>query len=320
MKRLLKIPPVADAADYERHFRDDLWQIAAAICRRHRISYDSLCRSSQGENIIFLIDDALVLKIYAPFRNVYLREKAALEFAHHRLGIETPAIIHTGEIEGWSYIVMTQLQGLNMREVWPDIERRARVGIVSQLGFALRELHSHDAPLSEAALNGNWSEFIAHQARTCVERQRDCGAQPEWLKSLPEYIAGRLRLLDVEPGGALLHGDVHPGNVLLAQSGAEWRVTGLFDFGDSLCGFHEYEFVAPGVLMFPGDRDLQRAFLLAYGYREAEMDLNLRARLMLLTVLYECSNLRKYALRLAPEALHYTLEELEAAIWTFADE
>lgn len=30
------------------------------------------------------------------------------------------------------------------------------------------------------------------------------------------------------------------------------------------------------------------------------------------------SDLRKYALRLAPEAIHLTLDELEAAIWTFA--
>jgi hypothetical protein len=41
---------------------------------------------------------------------------------------------------------------------------------------------------------------------------------------------------------------------------------------------------------------------------------------MLLTVLYECSDLRKYASRLAPEAVNYTLDELEAAIWTFAAE
>ena len=66
-----------------------------------------------------------------------------------------------------------------------------------------------------------------------------------------------------------------------------------------------------------GDRELQRAILLAYGYDEAQLDLNLRARLMLLTVLYEYSDLRKYAERLAPEAIHLTLDELERGIWTF---
>lgn len=56
------------------------------------------------------------------------------------------------------------------------------------------------------------------------------------------------------------------------------------------------------------------------GYTETQLDLNLRARLMLLTILYECSDLRKYALHLTPEAVDLTLDELEAAIRTFAAE
>ena len=115
-----------------------------------------------------------------------------------------------------------------------------------------------------------------------------------------------------------LHGDIHAGNLLLEESGGRWRIAGLIDFGDSLCGFHEYEFVAPGVLMTQGDAELQRAMLVAYGYTESQLDLGLRSRLMLLTVLYECSDLRKYALRLAPEAVRLTLVELESAIWKFA--
>ena len=147
-----------------------------------------------------------------------------------------------------------------------------------------------------------------------------CGANPEWLESLPAYIATRLPLLPVERKPVMLHGDVHLGNLLLAQENGRWKISGIFDFGDSFCGFHEYEFVAPGVLMAQGNRRLQRAFLLAYGYKESEIDLSLRARLMLLTVLYECSDLRKYATRLRPEAVNFTLDELESAIWAFAVE
>jgi hygromycin-B 7''-O-kinase len=140
------------------------------------------------------------------------------------------------------------------------------------------------------------------------------------LESLPTYIAERLDLLPADYKPALLHGDVHFGNLLLTQDKGRWEITGLLDFGDSLCGFHEYDFVAPSVLMVQGNRELQRALLFAYGYQESQLDLTLRARLMLLTVLYECSDLRKYALRLRPEAVDYTLDELEAAIWAFAAE
>ena len=317
----LNLPVIADAADYKRHFSDDAWQQAAAIiCDRHHLPYTSLRRSQQGENIIFSVDERLIIKIFAPFRQSYSREKAALEFAQGKLGIETPAILCAGEFEGWSYLVLTRLSGVPAREAWLEIELRERIGIVSCLGVALKSLHEHTAPLAQPALNRDWHGFIERQAKTSVARQRACGANPEWLESLPGYIAARLELLPAEYEPALLHGDVHAGNLLLAHENGHWKISGLFDFGDSLCGFHEYDFVAPGVLMAQRSRELQRAMLLAYGYTESQLDLNLRARLMLLTVLYECSDLRKYALRLKPEAVNFTLDELEAAIWTFASE
>jgi hygromycin-B 7''-O-kinase len=314
----LRLPVITDLAAYERHFHDDIWQQAGAlVCARHRLSFESLRRSPLGENIIFFVDERFVIKIFAPFRGQYERERAALEFAHGKLGIETPEVVHTGELEGWPYLVMTHLAGLPMRQVWLELQERERLEIVSSLGAGVRELHAHAAPLSQSALNRDWKEFIKQQASASVERQQACGAHPQWLESLPSYIAARLSLLPVEHRPVLLHGDVHPGNVLLDERNGRWQVTGLFDFGDSFCGFYEYEFVAPGVLMVQGRAEEQRALLLAYGYTEAELDLNLRARLMLLTILYECSDLRKYALRLTPAAVHLSLDELEAAIWRF---
>jgi len=311
------LPAVSDTADYRRQFNCDAWrQAAAMICARHGINHASLKRSAQGENIIFLVDDTYVVKIFAPFRENYLRETEALKFAQGRLGIRTPELIHTGEIEGWSYLVMTQLAGHASREVWAEVGRRDRLEIISRLGVAMSELHAHASPL-RTALDRDWRGFVKRQASSSVERQRSCGASAAWLESLPAYIAARLPLLETNHKQVFLHGDIHAGNVLLAEEEGRWCIAGLIDFGDSLCGSKEYEFVAPGVLMVQGDAELQRALLLAYGYAESELDLDLRARLMLLTILYECSDLRKYALRLAPEATALTLDGLERAIWTF---
>jgi len=312
-----KLPIISDAADYSLHFNDDVWQQAAAtICARHRIPYERLRRSSQGENVIFFVDEHSVIKIFAPFRENYSRETAALEFAQGKLSIKTPDLMHTGEIDGWSYLVMTRLPGQASREVWASVGQRNRLEIVSRLGLAISELHKYAAPLQTAS-DRAWRGFIERQARTSVDRQRACGANPEWLASLPAYIEARLALLPTDCEPVFLHGDIHIGNLLLMEDGGRWQIGGLIDFGDSLRGFNEYEFVAPGVLMVQGDGELQKALLLAYGYTEAQLDLHLRARLMLLTVLYECSDLRKYALRLAPEAIYLTLDELERAIWTF---
>ncbi len=315
----MKLPIIDNAADYELRFHDDVWrQAAAVICARHRVSHAQLRRSREGENVIFFIDDRFVLKIFAPFRDGYRRERAALEFADGKLGLNTPSIVHTGDLEGWSYLVMTQLPGLPAREAWPQVNRSGRTDIVCRLGEALKLLHGYEPPLTQPGLDHDWRAFVEHQARTCVNRQRAAGANPEWLASLPVFLAARVPLLPADRDPVFLHGDVHLGNLLLGRHNGQWRVSGVVDFGDSRCGLHEYEFVAPGVLMVQGDRELQRTMLLAYGYAESELDADLRARLMLLTVLYECSNLRKYALRLRPDAVDYTLDELERAIWTRA--
>jgi hygromycin-B 7''-O-kinase len=315
-----KLPVISDAADYSLHFNDDVWQQAAAtVCALHSIPYERLRRSSQGENIIFFVDEDFVIKIFAPFRENCLRETEALAFAQGKLSIKTPDLMHTGKIDRWSYLVMTRLPGQASREVWASVGQRDRLEIVSRLGLAISELHRYAAPL-QTDLDRNWRGFIERQARMSVDRQRACGANPEWLASLPPYIDARLALLPTDYEPVLLHGDIHAGNLLLMEEGGRWQIGGLIDFGDSLWGFNEYEFVAPGVLMVQGDGELQKALLLAYGYTEAQLNLHLRARLMLLTVLYECSDLRKYALRLGPEAIYLTLDELERAIWTFSTE
>jgi len=170
-----RLPVICDAADYVVHFNDEVWQRAAAtICARQGLSYTSLRRSPQGENIIFFGDEDFVIKIFAPFRENYLRETEALAFAQGKLSIKTPDLMHTGEIDGWSYLVMTRLAGQASREVWARVGPCDRLEIVSRLGLAISELHKYAAPL-QTGLDRDWRGFIERQARMSIDRQRACG-------------------------------------------------------------------------------------------------------------------------------------------------
>ena len=309
----MKIPLLND---FERSFNDPVWTgVASMICRENRIPYAFLKRAEQGENIVFLIDKELVLKIYTPMKNGYEREKTGLEVAHNKTSLPVPHIVADGSVEGFDYLITTCLEGKTMlRDEWLKMDKKDQIGLLIQLANGLRELHSHDA----SEIHFNWREFIEIQVESVLERQRVEGANPEWLESIPKFLDENLSLLPVKHGEVFMHGDVHFGNTLINQVDGSLQFTGLFDFADSLKGFREYEFVAIGVLMVQGQDELQREFFRAYGYRDDEIDLNLRRRLMLLTLLYECSSLKRYALRLRPDAVNLSLKELERAIWNFA--
>jgi len=311
----MKLPFIAEEKDFLRYFKDEIWLNAAEnICQRHSISHHSLQRAEGGEHIVFLVDDCFVIKIYTPFRGGFEREKVALEFVQGKTNLPLPEILFEGEIETFNYLVLTQHAGVLMtRDVWLGLGKRKQIAVLSQLAGGLKQLHSHRAE----AIDFDWRKFTEHQAATVIERQKSSGVNGKILARLPGYLKESLPLLPKNTAPVFLHGDVHFGNLRLIETDGDWRISGLFDFADSLTGFHEYDFLAVGVLMIQGQGELQREFFRAYGYKESEIDETMRRRLMLLTILYETADLRRYALRLKPEAVDYTLDELERAIWAF---
>ncbi len=299
--------------DFERDFKSESWfDGAKSICEKHKLSFNQLSRAEQGDCVVFLIDDKFVIKIYPPDFNLLEREKTALEIA--RTNFKTPEVTDFGELEGYKYLITTQIEGeLMTRENWLKLEKREQISILTQLAEGLKELHRSDA----SKIDFDWEKFIAHQADTCFERQKTCQVNEKVLAQIPEYLEENLKLLPTDFSEVFLHGDVHFGNLRLLKSGGKWQISGLFDFADSLKGFHEYDFLAVCVLIIQGQGELQREFFRAYGYADSEINEELRKRQMLLTMFYEYSDLRRYAMRLRQKAVDYSLLELERAIWNF---
>ncbi len=313
----MKFPIIKNKEEFDEYFQSSIWLDAAKqICRQHQISFTQLKRPENGEHVVFLIDNSFVIKIYRPFRGCFEREKKALEFVSGRTNFKIPEIVQIGEIEGFDYILMTKLSGVAMtRAVWLTLPRNEQLTFVSELAVGLKAVHSLDAE----SFDCDWSDFLEERANTFVERQVAHGVNPQIIESLPEFLKTNLKLLPKNYSTVFLHGDVHFGNLRLQKSNGNWQISGLFDFADSRCGLHEYDFLAVGILMIQGQAEIQREFFKSYGYTENQLDESFRRRMMLLTMLYETSDLRRYALRLKPEAVNFTLEELEKAIWSFND-
>ncbi len=314
---MIKFPIIENKEEFNEHFQSQIWLDAARqICERHQISFTELKRSEKGEHVVFLVDDSFVIKIYRPFRRCFEREKKALEFVGGRTNFKIPEIVQIGEIEGFNYILMTQLSGVTMtRAAWLTLPRNEQLAFVSNLAAGLKSIHTLDAD----SFDCDWYEFVEDRANTFIERQIAHGVNPQVIESLPTFIETNLKLLPKGFPTVFLHGDVHFGNLRLQKLNGGWQISGLFDFADSRRGFHEYDFLAVGILMIQGQAEIQREFFKSYGYAENQLNESFRKRMMMLTMLYETSDLRRYALRLKPEAVDFTLEELEKAIWSFVN-
>jgi len=306
---------VPSPREFQQTFNDPVWlSVAEAICQRHSIGHTSLERAKQGENIVIFVDDKYVVKIYVPHKKGFSRERDALRFIKDKTSLTVSDIVAEGEFEGFNYLITDLLPGRPLtRSEWLGLDRSFQLTVLERLAIGLKQIHS----VNSSSIAFDWDAFISNQLATVMARQRREGGNPEWLASLPAYLEKHMPLLSGKSRLSFMHGDVHFGNLRFAENVDALPSIGLFDFADSLKGLHEYEFVAIGVLMIQGQGDLQREFFRFYGYRDDEMTEDMRRRLMLLTILYEHSSLRRYAERLGPGSEQLTLDKLERAIWNF---
>jgi hygromycin-B 7''-O-kinase len=230
--------------------------------------------------------------------------------------VPTPEPLAADRLDGWHYILMSQLRGARLVEVWPEIPLRERDRIAEDLGRCARALHSIDiGPL--AGLTPEWREFIGAQRDTAVERQRARGLDPYWLEQVPGFL--KAWMPPIEAPQALLHTELMREHLLAAFDGDRWRLTGLFDFEPSMLGAPEYDFASLGLFFTCGDGRLLRCALLAYGLAPSALDQALQYRSMAWALLHRYSNLRWYLQRLPPQGAT-TLEQLAARWWSFDGE
>lgn len=302
-----------EVRDFDENFNSPAWfDHARAVLQSHGRYDELLTRAGGTDHVVFFVGDDLVLKIYRPERNCCEREKRSLGFASGRSEFTTPEIIRHGKLDGLDHLLMVRVFGSEMtRPEFLALDRYHQVSILEDIASGLTDLHG-----PPHGFYSDWNEFIEERAATFIERQIGHGVNAKIIGQLPRYIDESLPLVPREPS-VFMHADVHFGNLRFTEKNGSPAVSGLFDFADSRIGWHEYDILAIGVLIIQGERDLQREFFRAYGYADAHMNEEMRRRLMMLTMLYETADLRRYAMRLRPDAVDLDLYELERAIWSF---
>ena len=146
------------------------------------------------------------------------------------------------------------------------------------------------APLGELAnIEPGWPQFISKQIDGCRARHTRLGLPQKFLDGFDDILRDAATLIPLDRP-VILIGEYIPENFLLSRDLNGWRLSGLFDFGDVMTGFGEYDLLGPSAFMTAGMKRRVRSLFEGFGYLAADINPILKRRLMALMLLHRVSD------------------------------
>ncbi|MGY4511094.1 aminoglycoside phosphotransferase family protein [Bradyrhizobium sp. USDA 3650] len=310
----MSLPHFIDAESF-RAFRADpsRWlPIAIDIARSHDLDVSAPHVFATGTNLVVGLGDRLILKIFPPLlRAQFVSERGSLTQLAGRLHLPIPEIVAEGERDGWPYLVITRLAGTLGSEVWPHLAEAQKERVLRQIGETIAAVQR--APLGPLAqIEPRWGDFMRAQMQACRARHTRLGLAPKFLAGLDDILRDAAALIPMD-APVILIGEYIPENFLLACHGDQWSLAGLFDFGDVLAGWRDYDLLGPSAFMAAGRPGRVRNLLEGFGY--AKPDYALKRRLMALMLLHRASDLNSHICIEGWQDKAGDLVELQDLIW-----
>ncbi len=310
-----KLPAFADGQAF-RAWRSDprRWlPIALDIAREHGLDISSPHVFATGTNLVVGLGERLILKIFPPLlRAQFVSERGSLMQLAGRLHLPIPEIVAEGMRDGWSYLIITRLAGALGSEVWPQLAEDQKERLLRQIGETIAAVQR--APLGPLAqIEPRWDEFMRRQIRDCRARHERLGLAPKFLAGLDDLLREAAGLIPMDAPPVILVGEYIPENFLLACHDGKWSLAGLFDFGDVLAGWRDYDLLGPSAFMAAGRPGRVRSLLEGFGY--GKPDYALKRRLMALMLLHRASDLNGHLCIEGWQQQANDLVELQDLIW-----
>ncbi len=289
---MLSLPKLIDFEAF-RAWRADTsrWlPVARDIARSHGLPDAMSQVFSTGTNLVVALDGQLVLKIFPPMlRAQFTSERASLAQLHGRLSVPIPDIVAEGERDGWPYLAITRLDGVLGSDAWPIMEEAEKERVLRQIGATIAEVQRvPPGPLLE--IEPGWETFLRGQIAGCRARHTRLGLAPKFLDGLDDLLRDAATLIPAGAPPVILIGEYIPENFLLASDDGVWRVAGLFDFGDVMTGWRDYDLLGPSAFMAGGRPRRVRSLFEGFGYSRANIDFALKRRLLALMLLHRASD------------------------------
>jgi hygromycin-B 7''-O-kinase len=274
------------------------------------VSVDPLVRERLGTNVVFAAGARHVVKLSPPLWSAEAEaECVALEHVAGRLSVATPELVARGELEGWSYLVLTRVPGVPLERVWGRLPPDARARAARRAGALAAEHHALPLPPAGVPVPPP-AAFVRAQTARALERARD----GEHTRCLAAEIEGLLLALRPEleaAPAAFLNADITEEHLFVAPDGSG-EALGLVDFADARVGAPEYDLVSFGAFLAVSAPALRGPFLDGAGVPHAARDPALARRLTAWTLLHRYIDLAALVRDLGAPP---TLDALVARLW-----
>jgi hygromycin-B 7''-O-kinase len=276
-----------------RAWRADASQCLPAaldIARSHGLPHGDPQLFSTGTNLVVALDDRLILKIFPPLlRDQFVSERLSLSQLRGRLRLPIPEIVIEGERDQWPYLVITRLRGIVGSEVWPALPEDEKERVLRQLGETIAEVQ-RVPPGDLSGVGLPWADFISRQIEGCRARHARLGPPQKYLDGLDHILRDAREIIPLDAQPVILTGEYIPENLLLSCDGGHWQLAGLFDFGDVMTGWKEYDLLGPSAFMTAGLPRRVDSLFRGFGYSQGDIDSTLKRRLMALLLLHRASD------------------------------
>jgi hygromycin-B 7''-O-kinase len=245
---------------------------------------------STGTNLVVALDGGLILKIFPPMlRSQFISERLSLAQLRGRLSVPIPEMVAEGEREGWPYLVITKLAGVLGSDAWLVMPEAEKVRVLRQIGAVIAEVQRvPPGPLLD--IEPGWEAFLRGQIAGCRARHTRLGLAPKFLDGLDDLLRDAATLIPADAPPVILIGEYIPENFLLANDDGAWRIAGLFDFGDVMTGFRDYDLLGPSAFMTAGQPRRVQSLFEGFGYARSDVDFALKRRLLALMLLHRASD------------------------------
>jgi hygromycin-B 7''-O-kinase len=286
------LPALSDFEAFRAWRADPSQWLPAAldIARGHGLACTSPHIFSTGTNLVVGLDERLILKLFPPMlRRQFNSERRSLALLHGRLGVPIPEIVCEGERDQWPYLVITRVDGRLCAEVWPELPEDQKERVLFEVGQIIAQVQRVPAA-ALLDIEPGWDAFLRGQIEGCRAWHERLGLPRKFLDGLDDLLRDAVELIPNDAAPVILTGEYIPENFLVRRETTGWHVSGLFDFGDVLTGWGEYDLLGPSAFMTAGMPRRVRSLFEGYGYSPADIGPDLKRRLMALMLLHRHSD------------------------------